>query len=175
MPTVRMIDKIVVFLLLILINGCSAELKEKEYLQKVSDKLSKIKSATYYSTGIGSAPGDTTKFTEPRTEYVKIFISPADTLVGSSSARFSPEDTTKMLRFYDGKVRGRVNWDEQFVKVDSFQNHPYPFRLVYYPFYTKVNEIIKYSLNTKDSIKTDFIDHGDSVHFNLKIFDNMPQ
>jgi peroxiredoxin len=53
---------------------------------------------------------------------------------------------------------------------DSFRNYPYPFRLVYYPFYTKINEIIKYSLTTEDSISTVFTDYGDSLHFGLKIY-----
>jgi thiol-disulfide isomerase/thioredoxin len=76
-----------------------------------------------------------------------------------------------MTSFYDGKVRGLCNWEEQYVRVDSFQNHPYPFRLVaHYPFYVKTNEIIKYSLTTEDSIKTEFTDYGDSIHFRLKIY-----
>jgi len=74
-----------------------------------------------------------------------------------------------MTNFYDGNVRGVVNWDGQFVRIDSFQNDPAPFRLVYYPFYTQINEIIKYSLTTKDSIQTYFQDYGDSVWFQLKI------
>ena len=165
-----MINGLKIFGLIFLLNACSNNLKEKEYLPEVSENLSEIKSATYYLTRISSAPGDTAKFTEPRTKFYKIFVNPADTLVGSSSAHYEIDDTTKMTDFYDGKVRGKVYWDEQFVKVDSFQNHPYPFRLVYYPFYTKINEIIKYSLTTKDSIRTGFCDYGDSIHFSLKIY-----
>lgn len=158
--------------ILSLIFSCSrTKTNETAYLQKVLSNLSKIKSASYYSTGIASAPGDTSKFTEPNTRYVKIFINPSDTLVGASSALYALEDTTKMTDFYDGLVRGNVNWDEQYVKVDSFQNHPYPFRLVHYPFYTKIHEIIKYSLTTADSIKTIFQDYGDSLLFSLNIYD----
>jgi len=164
-------NKYLIWILLIFMSGCNSALNENDYLSEVSENLDKILSASYYSTGIGSAPGDTTKFSEPRKLYYKIFINPLDTLVGSSSATFSADDTTKMTDFYDGIVRGKIHWDEQYVKVDSFQNHPYPFRLVHYPFYTRVNEIIKYSLTTKDSIKTDFEDYGDSVYFSLKIYD----
>lgn len=166
-----MINGLKIFGLLLLLNACNTNLKEKDYLQEVSDNLSEIKSATYYLTGISSAMGDTAKFTEPRTKFYKIFVNPTDTLVGSSSAHYAIDDTTKMTDFYDGKVRGKVYWDKQFVKVDSFQNHPYPFRLVYYPFYTKINETIKYTLTTKDSIRTGFKDYGDSIHFSLKIYD----
>jgi len=156
-------------ILLITIIGCKPNISENDYLRKVSENLDQIKSASYFSVGVASAPGDTAKFTEPRELYYKIFINPSDTLVGSSSATFSAEDTTKMTDFYDGNVRGKVNWDEQFVKIDSFKNHPYPFRLVHYPFYTKINEIIKYTLTTTDSIQTDFKDYGDSIHFSLRI------
>ena len=155
----------------LLLNTCKSVLNEKDYLLMVSDNLSEIKTGTYFLTTQVSAPGDTVKFTEPRTEYLKIFVNPADTFIGSSFAFYPGEDTTRMLWFYDGKVRGKCYWDEQYVKVDSFKNHPYPFRLlVNYPFYIKINEIIRYSLTTEDSISTQFNDYGDSVHFRLKIY-----
>ncbi|MGY6559629.1 MAG: peroxiredoxin family protein [Nitritalea sp.] len=160
--------KSLLFLLLVLI-GCKPSTSEEYYLQKVVDHLSQIKSVSYYLETISSAPGDTTKFTEPRSSYHRIFVHPADTLVGSSSATFLAEDTTRMTDFYDGAVRGKVNWDKQYVKVDSFGNNPHPFRLVHYPFYTRINEILKYTLTTEDSIQTDFKDYGDSVYFSLRI------
>jgi len=159
---------ILVYILITLI-GCKSNISENDYLYKVSENLDQIKSASYFSIEVASAPGDTAKFTEPRELYYKIFINPSDSLVGSSSATFSAEDTTKMTNFYNGNVRGKVNWDEQYVKIDSFKNHPFPFRLVYYPFYTKINEILKYTLTTTDSIQTDFKDYGDSIHFSLRI------
>jgi len=162
-------NKGILLILIISLFGCNSRKQQNDYLRKVSKNLDQIKSASYFLTGVSSAPGDTTKFSEPRESFYKIFINPTDTLVGSSSATFSTEDTTKMTDFYNGTVRGKVNWDEQYVKIDSFKNHPYPFRLVYYPFYTKINEIIKYTLTTRDSIHTDFKDYGDSIYFSLKI------
>lgn len=156
-------------ILIISLFGCNSTINQNNYLTKVSKNLDKIKSASYFLTGVSSAPEDTAKFSESRELFYKIFINPSDTLVGSSSATFSAEDTTKMTDFYNGIVRGIVNWDEQYVKIDSFKNHPYPFRLVYYPFYTKINEIIKYTLTTTDSIQTNFQDYGDSIFFSLKI------
>ncbi len=170
--TMEKISRLIIILaILIFADSCKTELNEQEFLLKVSNNLSSIKSATYYSTETASAPGDTAKFSEPRTRYIKIFVNPADTLVGSSSGIYAINDTTKMIDFYDGMVRGAINWDEQYVKVDSFQDHPYPFRLVYYPFYTKVKEILDYSLNTNDSIRTNLHDYGDSVRFCLMIYD----
>jgi len=154
----------------ILAGGCRKQYSEKEFLTEVSANLGKIRSATYFSTATASAPGDTLKFSEPRTQYVKIFINPTDTLVGAGTLLFKGEDTTAMTDYYDGLSRGIVNLEEHYVKIDSFRNDPYPFRLVYYPFYTKINEIIKYSLTTADSISTDFGDYGDSLYFGLKIY-----
>lgn len=162
-------NKYLLLILLALCTGCNSG--QNEYLEKVSENLDAIKSATYVEIQTASAPGDTTKFSEPRVLRYKIFINPSDTLVGSCSAQFPYNDSTKMKEFYDGMVRGTVFWDKEYVRVDSFQNHPYPFRLVYYPFYTQVNEIIKYTLTTKDSIQTGFKDYGDSVYFSLKIID----
>ena len=54
-----MIGKISLLALLISIHGCKSGVSEKDVLLNVSDNLSNIKSATYYMTGVGSAPGDT--------------------------------------------------------------------------------------------------------------------
>ena len=162
--------KLMLLCAVLMAGGCKKQYSEKEFLSEVSGNLQKIRSATYYSTATASAPGDTMKFSEPRTQYVKVFIDPEDTLVGSGSLLYKGEDTTAMTDYYDGLSRGTVNHEEHYVKIDSFRNHPYPFRLVYYPFYTKINEIIKYSLTTADSISTVFRDYGDSLHFGLKIY-----
>lgn len=162
--------KLLLLSAVIVAGGCRKQYSEKEFLAEVSDNLGKIRSATYFSTATASAPGDTMKFSEPRTQYVKIFINPDDTLVGSGSMLYKGEDTTAMTDYYDGLSRGTVNFEEHYVKIDSFRNYPYPFRLVYYPFYTKINEIIKYSLTTTDSISTVFGDYGDSLYFGLKIY-----
>jgi len=162
-------NKGIYLIIIISLFGCNSRINETGYLKKVSENLDQIKSATYLSTRVASAPGDTAKFTEPYEAFFRIFINPSDSLVGSASATFSAEDTTIITDFYDGNVRGKVNWDKQYVKIDSFKHHPYPFRLVHYPFYTKINEIIKYTLTTTDSIQTDLIDYGDSVYFSLRI------
>lgn len=156
--------------LILIITGCALKTEEKSFLEDVSAKLDRIKYAEFYSEAISSAPGDTAKFSEPRITFNKIYITPSDTLVGASSAIFSGDDTTKIISFYDGNSRGRINWEEGYVKIDSFKNDIYPFRLVYYPFYTKINEIIKYSLSTKDSVSITFTDMGDSLFFSLKIY-----
>ncbi len=162
-------SKIIATVLFSFVYAFSYGQKATDYLRKVSNNLDKIKSASYFSTTIASAPGDTLKFTEPRKTYIKIYLNPLDTLVGSHSAKFLADDTTKIVDFYNGVVRGDVYWDRQYVMIDSFKNQRAPFRMVYYPFYTQINEIIKYTLTTKDEIKTEFRDYGDSIFFSLKI------
>ena len=71
-----MIVRISLLALLIFAHGCKSVPSEKDVLINVSDNLSKIRSATYYMTGTGSAPGDTLEFTEPVTMYYKIFVNP---------------------------------------------------------------------------------------------------
>ncbi|MEM6378267.1 MAG: TlpA disulfide reductase family protein [Bacteroidota bacterium] len=149
----------------------SAQIEGQEYLQKVAINLNTLQSVSYQWTIVSSAPGDTTKFSKPRTQFIRAFANPSDTIVGVSTAIYASEAFNEMTDFYDGLVRGQVNWEKQRVKVDSFQNHPYPFRLVHYPFYWKVKEMINYALSTDDVIETGFKDYGDSIHFSLKIID----
>ncbi|MCB0632618.1 MAG: TlpA disulfide reductase family protein [Saprospiraceae bacterium] len=155
----------------LLLGSCGKNDGEEAFLSRASDHLGAIKSATYLITTVSSAPGDTAKFSEPRTGKIDIYINPEDTLIGASSVRYMLEDSTREEWYYDGISRGLINWEKQYVKVDSFQDHPYPFRLVYYPMYVKVKEIIKYAFTTKDSIQTEFHDFGDSLRFRLSIFD----
>lgn len=154
---------------LFLIATSSYGQSSTDYLRRMSNNLDKIKSVSYFSTITASAPGDTLTFSEPKKVYRKIYVNPLDSLVGSKTASYSSKDTTKIIDFYNGIVSGKVNWDKQSVLIDSFKNQRAPFRLVNYPFYTQVNEIIKYTLTTKDNIKTVFKDYGDSVLFSLKI------
>lgn len=53
---------LVLFIPVILINGCKVEYNKNDYLRKVLGKLEHIKSAAYNSTHNASAPGDTLKF-----------------------------------------------------------------------------------------------------------------
>lgn len=149
--------------------GCNTTPDRNGYLRKVSDKLGRIKSASYFVTETSTVMGDTARFMQPRESYYKIFTNPLDTLVGSKSAWFSASDTTKALAFYDGKAAAYVEWDKNYIEVDSFKVQIAPFRIVHYPFYPKINEMIKYALSTKDSIRTDYVDYGDSVRFSLRV------
>jgi peroxiredoxin len=163
--------KSTLFVILMLSSTIVFGQSKDEYLKKVLNNLNQIKSATYYSTSSASAPGDTITFSEPRTLFVKEFVNPADSFVGASYIQYKNTDTNKIDGFYDGVVKGEFDWDKQTVEIDSFKNYPYPFRIVYIPFYTRTTSIINYALTTKDNIKTVIKDLGDSVQFSLFVYD----
>ena len=164
---------LVLIIPLFLFSCREADVSDEEYLYSVYDKLDKIKSATYNYTASASAPGDTISFSTPRRLFIKEFVNPTDEFVGASSISYDQQDTTRINNFYDGFVKGEFNWEEETITIDSFQNNPYPFRIVLHPFYTRMKNIIKYALETNDSIKIDVKDYGDSIRFSLWVYDKV--
>jgi peroxiredoxin len=106
---------------------------------------------------------------------MKEYINPIDTFVGASYAEFQLKDSTKMVYFYDGKVKSYLDWENKTIPVDSFQNNKYPFRIVYPPFFTHVKSLIRYALDTTDSLKVELKDLGDSVQISLFIKDKIAE
>lgn len=156
----------------ILINGCKVESKQNDYLLKVIANLEKIKSATYFSTGTGTAPGDT--FTlHTYYDFKKEFVNPADTFIGAAFAWFNIDDTSKMYLCYDGNASIQFNNASKTIRIDSFKTNSLPFRPIGEPFFHKARSLIKYALNTHDSITTDLHDFGDSVKFTLFVPDKI--
>lgn len=152
-------------------NGCNVGNNKKDYLRKVLNNLDQVKSATYYITWESYAPGDTSPaLTFQR--YYKEYSNPSDTSIGSSFVSFLQEDTTQMAFSYDGKMRASVYEDEKTIVIDSFIVRPLPFRPLTPPFFNYTKSVIKYALETKDSISMDIKDLGDSVHFSLTIFED---
>jgi thiol-disulfide isomerase/thioredoxin len=154
---------------LILVNSCKVANNKNDYLRKVLGNLEQIKSATYFSTISGSAPGDTAKFVT-YDWYKKEYNNPADTFIGSSFAWFQPSDTTKLYYFYDGLAQAYIDTDIKSIEIDSFQTNTLPFRPIGPPFFNYTKSIIKYALETHDSIFTDLKYFGDSLLFRLVIY-----
>ena len=69
----------------------SAQIEGQEYLQKVAINLNTLQSVSYQWTIVSSAPGDTTKFSKPRTQFIRAFANPSDTIVGVSTAIYASE------------------------------------------------------------------------------------
>jgi len=146
----------------LVVYQCRTTSDQKEYLQKVLSNLEQIKSATYYSTVSASMPGDTQEF-RTYSRYTEEYFNTADTLVGSSFSETQQDRTHKTSWFYDGKAFTYLLWDEKRISIDSV-----PRRHVA-PFFNFTKSIIKYALDTNDSIITDLKDFGDSIKFSLFI------
>ncbi len=121
---------------------------------------------------MASAPGDTLEF---RTLYrnSEEYDNPADTTIGSSFYETMQSDGKKTSWTYDGIALTYIFWDEKKVRIDSFQTNALPFRPVGPPFFKQTKSIIKYALETKDSISTELIDFRDSVKFSLYILNKV--
>lgn len=160
----------ILLIALLLISSCNkVDYESSDYLKKVLVNLEGIKSAAYYVKGGGYPPGESAPSVIHQL-YVKEYDNPSDTTIGSSFINHSKSDTTKMLFCYDGQMRARVNWENRYMEIDSFKNNTLPFRPLSPPFFNHATSILKYALETKDSITTDLKDLGDSVRFSIMIY-----
>ena len=161
-------------LLSIFTHQCSVEESKKGYLEKVLQNLEQIESASYYSYGKSTAPGDTSRILGRGESFVKEYANPGDPYIGSTFANFEYDDTTRMTYYYDGDSRCRLNWDENTFEVDSsFRDDHLPFRPIGPPFFNHAESIVRYAMETNDSIKTEIADLGDSIRFTLTIYDEV--
>jgi thiol-disulfide isomerase/thioredoxin len=154
---------LVLVISLILINGCKVDNNKNDYLRKVLGNLDQIKSATYYNVIEPFAPGDTSP-TYIMRRYIKEYTNPADSNLGTSYVMLLQVDTSKMESCYDGIANTYLNWDEKTITIDS------TYRTQLAPFFNYAKSIIKYALETNDSISLILENSGDSVHLKLAIF-----
>jgi thiol-disulfide isomerase/thioredoxin len=157
------------FLLGTLISRCKVETNKNDYVKKVLSNLEKIESATYNNLIESYAPGDTSPaFTSLR--FYKEYRNHSDTTIGSSFISFLQKDTTRMTFCYDGKMRATVYEDEKLMVIDSFKNSNLPFRPLAAPFYNYASSILKYVLETNDSLSLYFDDYKDSLKLTATIY-----
>jgi len=173
-PTMKITSLIVkptfiLIVILILVNACSKD--KNDYLEKVLNSLDQIESATYYTTSEAWAPGDTSAF-DISYHYIKEYSNPFDSTIGASFVKLLQEDTTKMTFCYDGNMRAIVYEDEKIMVIDNFEARPLPFRPLNPPFFNYTRSIIKYILETGDSISLEFEEFEDSVHLSLTVFED---
>jgi thiol-disulfide isomerase/thioredoxin len=154
---------------LLIFQGCKDNTGKNDVLRKVLANIDQIRSAEYFSTISGSAPEDTAKF-NTYNWYKKEWFNPADRFIGSTFAWFPPMDTTKIYFYYDGLAQGYIDDDIKTIEIDSFKTNPLPFRPIGPPFFNYIKSIIKYALETNDSISTVIQNHGDSLLFSLTIY-----
>ncbi len=171
---IYLLKKTPIFLLLLtlfFLQSCNTDYASRAYLEKVLNNLEQIKSATYMVESQGWAPFDTAAYST-QYRYVKEYTNSADTTIGASYVSLLQSDTTQMAFCYDGNRRAVVYKDDKQIVIDSFNIRKLSHRPVNAPFFNYTKSIIKYALQTKDSIILEIEDLGDTVYLKLEIFEN---
>jgi thiol-disulfide isomerase/thioredoxin len=167
-----MTNKLTFILFVILtLSSCSKPKGTKDYLRSVLNNLEKIESATYFSTEEAFAPGDTLASVH-MDHLIKEYNNPLDTTIGASYVSVLQKDTTQMTFCYDGKMRAVVYEEDKSIVIDSFNVIKLPFRPLEPPFFNYTKNIIKYALETKDSILIHIEETKESVHCSFTIFED---
>jgi len=160
-----------VLFVLTALSACSKPKGTKDYLRIVLNKLDKVTSATYLSTKEGWAPGDTAASIH-MDHFFKEYNNPHDSTIGASFVSLQQKDTTQMTFCYDGKMRAMVYKEDKAIVIDSFKVGKLPMRPLTPPFFNYAKSIIKYALETKDSVSIKMEEKKDAVYFCLTIFKN---
>jgi thiol-disulfide isomerase/thioredoxin len=166
--------KLSVFALLFLgflFTACTVDHTSTGYLEKVLDNLETIESATYSTVTENWMPGDTAA-SDTYYSFVKEYNNPSDTTIGAKFVKLNGADTSILEFCYDGEMRALVYNDEKRIVLDSFNVNPKPVRTLTPPFFNYVKSILKYALETKDSISLDIKDLEDFVYLKLRIFED---
>ncbi|MDD3773347.1 MAG: TlpA disulfide reductase family protein [Weeksellaceae bacterium] len=151
------------------LNTYSQSQNTKDYLRIVLNNLEKVESATYNTIKEGWAPADTAA-SVIMNHFVKEYNNPQDSTIGASFVNLLQKDTTQMTFCYDGKMRAIVYKEEREIVIDSFKVKRYPFRPLSPPFFNRTKSIIKYALETKDSISIKIDENQKYVYCCLTIF-----
>jgi thiol-disulfide isomerase/thioredoxin len=168
----KSVSIVIVALISALSMGCKTDISTDDYLRTVFNNLNQIQSATYFSRVQGFAPGDTSASTSGQ-YFVKEYNNPSDTTIGASFVKLRPKDLSKMSFCYDGNMRATAFEDGKYIVVDSFELNNLPFRPLTPPFFNYIKSILRYTLETKDSVTVTMKDYGDSVFCRIIIFNNM--
>jgi peroxiredoxin len=155
-------------LLIAFLSSCQQKINQQAYLERVIDNLENIESAFYHTVNESWNPGDTIA-TAVQKRYVKEYHNPSDTTIGAAFVVLDPEDHTLLQYAYDGHMRAMVYHEHEGIVIDDFTRRPLPFRPVSPPFFNYTRNILRYALNTEDSIVTEFADQGDHWFFRLTI------
>lgn len=154
---------------LITLNAYSQPKNTKDYLKKVLNNLEKVKSATYNNIKEGWAPADTAA-SIIMNHFIKEYNNLQDSTIGASFVSLLQKDTTQMAFCYDGKMSADVYYENKTIVIDSFKVKRAPFRVLSPPFFNYTKSIIKYALETKDSISIKMEEQKESVYCCFTIF-----
>jgi len=158
--------------LLLFLNLTGFANEEKTMLQEWINNVDGIHSATYFSTRLGYAPGDSIP-SIVNERFVRMLSNPNDAFLKSSFVCFDGNDSTKANYYYDGNIRVRINQKEGTYEVDDFKSNTLPFRVIDPPFFIKAKAILSFCI--QDNLKKSVVieDHGDSLLLKLIVFDKI--
>jgi len=159
-------------LLSVTIISCKDYNTSSNYLQKVLSNLEKIESAVYFTSNESWQPGDTIPLFVGQRFY-KEYNNPTDSTIGAGFIWLNANNTTQLEGCYDGNTRVMVNHDEKEIIIDDFSLNLLSFRPIHPPFFNCTKNIIKYALETNDSITLASKDLGDSYYFKLVINEDL--
>lgn len=159
--------------IIFLFQACTVDYTSTDYLEKVLNNLEKIKSAKYELKIEYWPAGDTIpEITQFR--YNKEYTNNFDTAIGASYVSLQKRDTSQLAFGYDGNRKADVIIDDKNIIIDSFNVRKLPFRPVRPPFFNWTKSIIKYAIETEDSISMMMTDLGHSVHMVMEVYGNKP-
>lgn len=162
---------LVTITLALIFNACKNDYTSPNYLKKVLNKLETIESATYNLIGENWFHGDTAAL-NINYSFVKEYDNPSDTTIGSKFVLLSQDDDSLIKFCYDGEMRALVYSNEKRIVLDSFKVNPRPVRFLTPPFFNYAESIIRYSLETNDSILLNIEDLKDHVYMKLTVFED---
>ena len=139
----------------------------KEYLKEVIEKMEGIQSVEYQERCITWSPYDEKPLFE-NTHVIHEYTNPADTTFGSSYVCFLSKEDMLFYGGYDGNVKMTVYPEKKGVMIDDFSTDRLPFRTVS-SFFNNVKSILKYAIETVDSIETNLVDEDSCWHYSLTI------
>ena len=142
----------------------------KAYLKKVIENLERIESVEYqcrhiYWNGYSK---------EPMYDMVLLrheYTNPKDTAFGSSYVELYPKEGMRFYSGYDGNVKMTVYEEHKGVMIDDFTAEPMNFRPVN-SFFNCTKNILKYAIETTDSIETSIMDEDSCYHFRLIVHED---
>lgn len=158
-----------VMFVFITLNTFSKPKDTKDYLRVVLKSLDKVESATYFSTIESFAPGDMAA-SVLMNHFIKEYNNPLDATIGASYVNLLQSDTTKMAFGYDGKMLAVVYEEDKTIKIDSFNVEKLPYRSIDPPFFNYTKSIIKYAVETKDSISIKIEETKNAAYLCLTIY-----
>ncbi len=148
--------------------GCPDE--KKTILRKVLTNLEGIETAVYNEQIKSWMPGDT--LYREYFRLVKEYDNPADSTIGASFVWWDASDTTLVQSCYDGTLYASFYHKENGVVIDDFTTRNLPMRPISPPFFNYAKSIIRYILNTTDSISVVCQESADDYHFKLTIYED---